>query len=432
GGQRNTYTYDQSPPTPGAENIGIYTDWNGMADNNWDNPGNWHNGVPNDMLNAEIPDVSGLKASFPVITGLATCNNLFIYAGASLEIGTTGALTVNGTLTNNGTLTVKSDATGTGSLIESSGVNATVERYYTGSQWHFISSPISGATANMFLGLYLQYHTESTNQYTDITDPLTALNVMQGYALWNNINAKAQFIGTLNTGSYGSANNLTRSGTPPPPEDTLGWNLMGNPYPSSIDWNASPGWTKTNVNATIYIEASGNWATWNGTAGTNGGTQYIAPGQGYFVEVTANQSLGTLICDNSVKIHNPTTFFKNTVNNMVRFLAEGNGKTDETVILFDEDATEEFDGNYDAHKFFAYDVSYPQIYSIADKNIAINTLPETEWVQLGFKAGISGEYTISATEINDISSVWLEDTFTGGKPIPKKTTDITIISFIEF
>ncbi|MCD4791530.1 MAG: T9SS type A sorting domain-containing protein, partial [Bacteroidales bacterium] len=25
----------------------------------------------------------------------------------------------------------------------------------------------------------------------------------------------------------------------------------------------------------------------------------------------------------------------------------------------------------------------------------------------------SGEYTISATEINDISSVWLEDTFTG-------------------
>ena len=35
-------------------------------------------------------------------------------------------------------------------------------------------------------------------------------------------------------------------------------NLVGNPYPSAIDWDASSGWTKTNIdNAIYFFKASG-------------------------------------------------------------------------------------------------------------------------------------------------------------------------------
>ncbi len=329
----------------------------------------------------------------------------------------TNGLTVNGTLTNdagNSGLVVKSSILGTGSLIENSGVNATIERYYTGNQWHFISSPVSGATANMFFGLYLQKHTESTNAYTDVTDPLELLNVMQGYAIWNqNGNATAQFTGTLNTGSYGSLNNMTRTIT----GDNGGNNLVGNPFCSSIDWDAA-GWTKTNMMAAIYVEDDGNWGiytTGSGSSGSNNQSNFIAPGQGFFVFVNdgAPGTTGTLQMDNTVRAHSNSAFLKDSYSNYLKLVATGNDKEDYTVIHFMEEATPQFDGQYDAYKFFAYDESYPQLYSITDKNLAINALPETELIQLGFLAGIDGEYEIQSVEINDISEVSLEDTFTG-------------------
>jgi hypothetical protein len=154
---RNTYTYDQSLPTPGAENVGTYTDWTGAFDAAWDNAGNWHNGVPTDMLNAEIADVSGAKAPYPVISGPATCLSLYMAPGSALDIGPSGALTVNGTFTNaGGALTIKSDATGTGSLIESNGVNATVERYLSQDRWHYISAPVDDPNTSVFTGLYVR------------------------------------------------------------------------------------------------------------------------------------------------------------------------------------------------------------------------------------------------------------------------------------
>ncbi len=345
----------------------------------------------------------------------ASCINLTIASGAGLQIGTTGSLTVSGTLTNNaGTagLVVLSDATGTGSLIENSGVNATIERYYTGGQWHFISSPVSDAYSGMYSGLYLQSFDETTNIYTDITSTTELLNPMQGYALWNDNTATASYTGTLNTNSIGNDNNLTRSIA----GDNGGNNLVGNPYPSSIDWDASSGWTKTNTMGAIYVEDAGNWGiyvTGSGSAGTGNLSNYIAPGQGFFVFVNDDGSLtGTLKMDNNVRVHSNAPFLKSTYSNYLKLVATGNEKSDATVIHFMDETTGLFDSQYDARKLFATDNSYPQIYSIMDKDLAINALPETDWVQLGFKAGISGLYTISASELNDIANVWLEDTFT--------------------
>jgi len=404
GGQRNTYTYDQSPPTPGAVNVLLFTDWTGQLSSNWEEVGNWHNGIPNAGLGATIPDVS--KAPFPIITGSATCNSLYIYAGASLEIATTGALTVNGTLTNNGTLTIKSDASGTGSLIESSGVNATVERYFTGNDtdWHLVSSSISNATANTFLGMYLQSFSEATNSYTDIIDPSTVLNVMEGYAVYSTLGTAntVTFVGTLN---FGTQNNTYDS-------TLTGWNLFGNPYASSIDWDAVT--IPASLNGEVhYIRASdGNDLFYN-----NGGTgsRYIPPMQGFFVKAKPTAP-GTLTFDNTVRTHlGANIFYKADDPQLLILKAASENYSDETWIRFNEEAGIEHDGNYDAYKRISLsNPELPQIFSYtpSDIKLGLNTLPETEMVPVGFTAVESGVFTISAIETGEFTVVILEDLFT--------------------
>jgi hypothetical protein len=354
----------------------LFANWSGAVSSDWANELNWlPNSVPGSGTNVYIP---GGLTNYPTISSPASCNNITIASGASLL--------------DNGNLTVSGAAT--------------VNRNYTGGEWHLISSPISNATANMFLDLYLQNHTESTNAYTDITLTTTPLNVMQGYALWNNMAGTASFVGSLNTGNVGAANNVTRNGQ--------GWNLLGNPYPSPIDWDAASGWTKTNVdNATYRHVNSAVWASYVGGVGVNGGSRYIPSCQGFFVGVNSGFTVGTLNMTNAVRTHSTSTFFKDEVSDIVRLEVSGNGITDETVIRFLDDATPEFDGLWDAHKLFGDVAEAPAIYSSENGMMAINSLPETNTVPIGVKAGVPGVFTIAATETSEFSDVILEDLQTG-------------------
>ncbi|MCD4746383.1 MAG: T9SS type A sorting domain-containing protein [Bacteroidales bacterium] len=412
-GNENDGTLTNMDPATDWVSSSTFNTWLNVTNSTWSTATNWSRGsAPVSTDNVGIVNYQG--GTSPIISGSVTCNNLCIGLSAALTINPGNDLSVDENLFNNGGTTglvIKSDATGTGSLIESSGVDATVERYYTGGEWHFISSPISNAKAGMFSGMYLQSHDETSNNYSDVTLTTDPLNVMQGYALYNSNTATAQFSGILNTGAVGSANNVTRNG--------LGWNLVGNPYPSSLDWDAASGWTKTNVENATYIHVNNaTWAEYVGGVGANGGTRYIAPEQGFFVRVSAGQTLGTLNMNKNVRVHNATIFFKDEVADIVRLEVTGNGYTDETVIRFLEEATPQFDGNWDAHKLFGTVAEAPQIYSTANEFMAINSLPETEIVPVDVKAGVSGVFTISATETSEFETVILEDVYTG------KTTDL--------
>jgi PKD repeat protein len=386
--------------------------WTGIESSDWFDPINWSTGlVPSSISDVIIQDAD----NYPIIdSGQTLINNLTISFDRILVIAPNGSLTTIGNITNNGYLYIDSDSTGaSGSLIDNGALTGTgtfsFNRKYNGSEWHLISSPISNATANMFLGLYLQNHTESTNAYINITDPATLLYVMQGYALWNNLAGTASFVGTLNTGNM-PPYFLSRTGL----GSNYGWNIVGNPYPSPIDWNAVSGWTKTNVdNATYRHVNNATWASYVDGVGANGGTQYIAPNQGFFVGVTSGFTSGTLSMTNDVRTHSTAPFFKDEIADIVRLEVTGNGYTDETVIRFLDVATAEFDGQWDAHKLFGIVDEAPQLYSIANNILSINSLPECEKVSLGIKAGINGLYTISATEINDLPFVILEDKETG-------------------
>jgi len=380
-----------------------------VADGNWNTNASWavgQNAPMNSWANVEINDDV-------VITSAEDCEDLMINSGASLTVNENQSLTVNGTLTNsvgNGGLVVKSSNTGTGSLIEGSGSDATVERYYTGNQWHLISAPISNATAGMFTGLYLMSHYEPTNAYTDVVLTTTPLNVMQGYSLWNqNGDATASFEGPLNTGIIDMS--LTRSSA----GDGYGWNLVGNPYPSTIDWDASSGWTKTNVGGSIYLYTGSTWAVYNTTSGgLNGGTQFISSGQGFFVSVNDDGSTtGTLGMTNDIRTHDATTFFKDENSSKLKLAVSNETYTDETIILFLEEATAGFDSQFDAHKLFSPEAAVPQIFSTANGSMAINTLPEVSAVAVDVKGDQGDMLTIDIVGENDFAEVYLEDLETG-------------------
>ncbi len=384
--------------------------WTGTTSTDWLAGSNWNFGLhPSVTDNVYIP--SG-PVNLPHITSSpsapAVCNNLTLESGASLTLNEGKALTVNGIFTNNATAANVVIESG-GSLIEHNGVNATVKRDIVANEWHLISAPISDATSAVFTGRYLQTHSESTNAYTDITPTTNTLTPMKGYALYGEGGFTTTYTGTLNTAAQSFSTTAATYVSP-----NGGWNLVGNPYPSSIDWSAASGWTKTNVNNAIYVHKdAATWATYIGGTGANSGTRYIAPCQGFFVQATA---AGTLAMTNAVKVHNATTFFKNAdvaVPNLLRLQVSGNGYSDEAVVHFAPEATAEFDGSYDAHKLYGDVPEAAQVYTLGSIPLAINSLPATSTVPMGIYTGAAGTYTLAATEINDLTSVTLEDTHTG-------------------
>ena len=272
-----------------------------------------------------------------------------------------------------------------------------------GFEWHLISAPVSNATAMMFTGKYLQELTESTNAYTDITSDATPLTPMKGFALYGETGYTIDYIGLLNT----SDQSFTYTAS------NQGYNLVGNPYPSSIDWNlvTKPGSLN---NATYRHVNAANWATYIAGVGNPLGTEkYIAPGQGFLVKATGS---GALAITAAAKAHNATQFYKNSddvVNNLVRLKVSGNGYSDEAVVRFLSDATAQFDGKYDAHKLYGDVKEAAQIYTLGDIPLAINALPQTSSVPVGIHAETSGSYTLSALELKDLKYVTLEDTKTG-------------------
>ena len=331
----------------------------------------------------------------------------------TVESGTT--LDVSG-----GDLIIESDATGDASLIDlgavtyTGGGTANVERYLTEGKWHLVSPSVSGTVSGMFTDDYLQYHSEGSNGWTDIVPLDTDINVMQGYALWS-ISGSATtevFTGATNTGAQSTA--FTQGG--------LGWNLVGNPYPSTLDWDAVtvPG----GMNGAIWlfdatIGTNGDYVYYiNGGGAGNTTSQYIPSGQGFFVRATGGS--GTLAIDNGARVHGGQDFYKSTEIEILVLKATGNGITTQTAIRFNENATSGVDDLYDVYRIISDSPEVPMLFTKSgDEKMAINTLSAiagNETVPMWFRAGMIGTYTISANEIGTFDKetpIYLEDLNTG-------------------
>lgn len=363
----------------------IINNWTGTIDSDWHTAGNWDLGVV-PYIDMDV-SISAFPANQPVITSAANCKTLSVETGA--------------------TLTIASTASATGTLINSLSLcgEVNVERYFTGGGWHLVSSPVSGAVSGVFPGMYLQSFTENNSTWIDVTSATLPMNVMEGYAVYSTLGTHntVTFTGTPNFGSQSRA--FTKI--------DLGWNMMGNPYTASIDWEAVT-IPATMSNEVHYIEAStgNNLSYVKGTGGT--GSRYIPPMQGFFVKASAG---GTFSLNNNVRTHSGSgTFYKNSNPNLVILQATNGQFTDQAWVHFNEDAGVEHDGTYDAYKRISTsNLQLPQLYSISPggEMLSINGMPETESVKLGFTAVSSGEFTIGAAQLMESKSAMLEDLKTG-------------------
>jgi|GEM_PF-2580312 len=219
--------------------------------------------------------------------------------------------------------------------------------------------------------------------------------------------------------------NLSYSNTNPEDPNLVGFNLVGNPYPTTINWDASRGWTRkgTNVNEAFYVwnNAASSYQAWNGITGTKG-DGLIAPWQAFWVEVRATAGA------------NPQIVFTDTVRNAGGVLLkqakpvipkidlelEGGELSSKSVVMFHEKAERGKDP-YDAYKLQSLNPDYLLLGTSIDglEAMDIQVLPYSEEpMELDLViegSDLNGEFSLNWAN-SDIPEGWeisLLDTKTG-------------------
>jgi hypothetical protein len=165
-----------------------------------------------------------------------------------------------------------------------------------------------------------------------------------------------------------------------------GWNLVGNPTPSTINWSAGSGWTKNNIDGTVYIwnpaDTVGGYKTWNGTTG-NLGSGLIAPFQAFWVK--ANNSSPVLTCNNNVKSSGAAFLGKVAVDSLtspppvLTLTLSANGKQTQAYVMFSRTGKISYDA-YDAFSLVPLTDNYLILYTVAGTGqyaMQIQNLPDT-------------------------------------------------------
>jgi len=384
--------------TDGGMNALTYT-WDGSESSAWNTAENWDlDAVPSASDNAVIANAGYA----PVITSSnqITCASLTVNSGASLTINDRGSLIAN-------------SATGT----------VTVKRVLTGiNQYHFLSSPVNNADlatifdASHLDDTYLRRYNEPTGSWVNIVIPATLTNgvgysyIMQSKA----VGTTATFTGSLITSDVTPT--LTNSGTGG--ADYAGWNLIGNPFTSAIQWGTGD-WNLTNVDNAVYVWSNGVYKSYAGGAGTL--TNGIIPAQqGFFVK--ANAASPSLTIPTGARLHSTQSFYKNTMTNVLRLDVDNNVNefVDGTFIRFSPEATAGFDNGLDAYKL-DNDEAAPMIFTqVGDVRLSINALPSSEEnpeIPVTFTAGVDGRYTITASGMETFanSNIILTDLLTNAR-----------------
>jgi hypothetical protein len=385
------------------------TTWTGASNTLWDVDGNWDNYSPCTMIDVTIPKA---PANQPIVLSSEYCNDLTLEAGAQLTVFSGSSLAVAGNFF------MEANSDGTASLLETGGFTVagskTIQLFVEADRWHYITSPLSGQTANTFYDMYLYDWSEAAYAWNNIVEETTPLNVGQGYKLWSSSTAplpdppgttSVEFTGgNINTGNYFLP--VTKAGT--------GWNLVGNPYPCAVDWDYA-GWIKSNISGTIYTWDGTQYITWNGTVGDLTGG--VIPGmQGFYVVATGASP--QLVVSNSAKLHGIDPYKESEVNQLLEISLTGNGYADKTFVNFNELSSAGFDNDFDGYKIYGLEEA-PQLYTRQDENILrVNVLPKVYnglYIPMGLEVPAEAEYTIVVNGISSFTnvSVYLEDTKEG-------------------
>ena len=401
-----TITYNVSDPEGNAatevtRTVTVFTSmWNGSVDNNWNTAANWSsNAVPTASASVRIPR-TGIT-NFPTALTDVNIHAITLESGASLI----AAATFSGSLTYKRNL----------HLVDN---------------WHFITSPVEGASlANVISNTDLRTGTGTNigiSNYDNnvpgwVYHSTTSSGTMEsakGYAVLVN-SGDIFFTGTMPIGPIDKSLTLGQDG----------WNLIGNPYPSYLainnsahainflDVNSS---SLSNNFSSIYL-----WDvldTQSGIKVVNHATESfdIAPGQGFFVNVDSDGN--SVSFTNEMQSHQAIeNFFRSPESTPTIVLAIDNTEDVETTtIKYFESTTAGLDIGYDAGAFNAGGESNFKLNThLVEDSEGIDFMLqclstneyETSVVPLAVKAeaGLEIVFSVEASNLPEGIKVFLED-----------------------
>lgn len=398
--------------------------FNGTGD--WSTPTNWTTNT------TPTTDAKVIVEGNTTINSNVTASQIIVGIGKSLSVAPGKSLTINNTLINSGTFTLKSDATsGTATVTGNVSGNATVEQHLpagTERTWWYIASPVTGAAWTVFGSNQVGEYSETSRSYSAPFAATETLTAGKGYVVKMNAAQAAnvyQFANkALNNGNISVPLTRTAPLTPDDKYAKRGFNLVGNPYPSYLNWEMAYN-ASTNIRSTIWYRTKGASAmefhTYNAALGVSVPTAasgYIPPMQAFWVKVDtdpvspATESTGTLNFTNAMRGHaiqGTTTPLKAPATNSLPLLriALSNGSTsDETVIALHANASTNFD-QYDSEKMSNTGTS--EVFTLAGtQELTINAQPDSEGsklIPLGIRPASAGSLNLSVSELKNLDNM---------------------------
>jgi hypothetical protein len=413
---------------------------------NWINNGSFtHNGGAV-VFAGSVQSLAGSSAT--------TFNNLSVAAGSNTSIISPGQMVKgvvrsNDTLNCYGNLTLLSTAAQT-ALVDGSGSgevtgNLNMQRYLpSGFGYKYFSSPFIADTVNdfsqeinlatSFPDVYSFDESLASAGWVNYTNPSGILAPLAGYAV--NFGSSPAPLTVSLTGVVSNHNLSTATLYNHNMPFTQGFNLVGNPYPSPINWDIAGGWTKTNIDNAIYFFSAGTTNQYTGTYSSyvNGVSSdgiagnMIAAMQGFFIHVSAGSFpvSALLTVNNAARNSNPSTiFFSYTVpqapSPLIRLsagYADEGTDADPAVFYFKSGANGAFDKKLDALKLMNTHTGVPNLFAVSTDTakLSIYALPDTfdsvATVPLGLKTAKDGWISFKGADIENMPSglyVYLSD-----------------------
>jgi parallel beta-helix repeat protein len=437
-----------------------YSRWTGATNTSWSTSTNWEANVDPSSGTGDAIIPTGLSI-YPVNAS----NPDFIIGSGKQMIIEQGARVTLDDLTNNGTLKLNHTTAGFASLIINSytkggGATEEIQLYLSGGgtkttyKWHYISTPVSSLPVSTFAPgttLDLAQFVESRPTLSlregwiaydgysysggPAGPPFSDLTPGKGYDYWDNADNTFTFSGQLNTGNF--AMSLGFSG-----DATLhGFNLLGNPFSSGLNWNDIVNNVyftyPSNTSKGLYFTRDNTQCTYIAGVGIPSDVSgIIPPMQGFFTKTYSTGNTITLPAAARTHDNIHARYKGSSVIPLIRLSLTDDTLSDETVVRFDENAKADFDYDFDALKAFLND-SLPSIYSVSSGvKYAINGQPfpglGTPLV-LPITINLTSDtsvHTITASQLQGLTEydVFLTDYSTGYTADLKQTPSLTFSS----
>jgi len=219
-------------------------------------------------------------------------------------------------------------------------------------------------------------------------------------------------------------------------EADSGWNMVGNPYAATVDWDDG-NWTKTNMSNSFYVwdVVSQQYETWNGFTGSLG-DGLIAPFQGFWVK--ADTTNPVLKVNEASKTTGGTFHGKKNVQNPIPAITlKLEADTMRTTMYLSFKKGSHFGKDrYDAYRLLPFsNDSYLTLSGLWDNGtqLAIDNLPRKfgkpievplEVSGLKYNQPLSGQFTLSWPDLKHVPDAWtltLVDQETGQETNLNKT-----------